>query len=215
MARMDGWMRCGRARGLISGRLARSRRRRRRRRRAAEVEKETKEELTTLKDEIEQLRLEVKQGAGSSVQQENKLRELTRQRDDLVRERDAAAHQVMTVRNDITDLGERLKLVEADKATADQAVIDIRKEIEQKKTETDGFKKKKEREEAEKAASAASKADTDGAGKAADADAAKNSAPPPLDTNTPSPPPPPPKKKMKKKSDGSSKKTKSQKKEEL
>ena len=79
-------------------------------------EKETKEELATLREDIEGLRVEVKQGASGSVQQEAKLRDLTGQRDDLMRERDSTAHQVMNVRNDITDLGDRLKVVEAEKA---------------------------------------------------------------------------------------------------
>lgn len=79
-------------------------------------EKETKEELATLREDIEGLRVEVKQGASGSVQQEAKLRDLTGQRDDLMRERDSTAHQVMNVRNDIADLGDRLKVVEAEKA---------------------------------------------------------------------------------------------------
>ena len=66
-------------------------------------------QLATLKEDIESLRIEVKQGASGSVQQEAKLRDLTQSRDDLMRERDSTAHQVMNVRNDISDLGDRLK----------------------------------------------------------------------------------------------------------
>ena len=49
----DGWVDAvRRARGLISGRLARSRRRRRRRRRAAEVEKETEKETAMPREKM-------------------------------------------------------------------------------------------------------------------------------------------------------------------
>ena len=110
-------------------------------------EKETKEELGALKEEIDGLRLDVKQGASGSVQQEAKLRDLTAQRDDLTRERDATAHQVLQVRNDLTDLGERLRAVEADKLTLDSAVAELKKEIDMRKTETEREKRRKEREE--------------------------------------------------------------------
>ena len=46
-------------------------------------------QLATLKEDIESLRIEVKQGASGSVQQEAKLRDLTQARDDLMRERDS------------------------------------------------------------------------------------------------------------------------------
>ena len=110
-------------------------------------EKETKEELTALKEEIEGLRVEVKQGASGSVQQEAKLRDLTAMRDDLMRERDATAHQVMQVRSDSTDLAERLKVVEADKMTLDAAVMELKREIDGKKNETERERRRKEKEE--------------------------------------------------------------------
>ena len=111
-------------------------------------EKETKEELGTIKEEIEGLRVEVKQGAGSSTQQEAKLRDLKLTHDDMIRERDSSAHQVMQLRTDITDLTDRLKAVEAEKATLDTAVADLRRDIEGKRAETEKEKRRKEREEA-------------------------------------------------------------------
>ena len=104
-------------------------------------------QLATLKEDIETLRVEVKQGASGSVQQEQKLRDLTQARDDLMRERDSTAHQVMTVRNDITDLGDRLKLVEGEKATLDGVVAELKKEIDARRAETEHQRKRKEREE--------------------------------------------------------------------
>lgn len=104
-------------------------------------------QLATLKEDIESLRIEVKQGASGSVQQEAKLRDLTQSRDDLMRERDSTAHQVMNVRNDISDLGDRLKLVEAEKAQLDLAVAELKKEIDAKRNETEHQRRRKEREE--------------------------------------------------------------------
>jgi len=110
-------------------------------------EKETREELSGLKDEIEGLRVEVKQGASGSVQQETRLRDLTAQRDDTIRERDATAHQLMQVRNDITELGERLKAVEAEKVALDLGVAELKKEIDGRRNETEKERRRKEREE--------------------------------------------------------------------
>ena len=110
-------------------------------------EKDTKEELAALKDEIETLRAEVKAGAGSSIAQENKLRDLVAQKDDIARDRDATAHQVMQLHGDIGDLSERLKLVEAEKFKLDAEVTDLRKEIDAKKAETEKERRRKEHHE--------------------------------------------------------------------
>ena len=121
-------------------------------------EKETKEELASPKEEIDGLRIEVKQGASGSVQQEAKLRDLTAARDDLMRERDATAHQVLQVRNDLTELGERLKVVEGEKQLLYASVGELRREIETRKTEVEREKRRKEkakRRSAEKKAKAA------------------------------------------------------------
>ena len=111
-------------------------------------EKDTKEELVALKEEIEELRLEVKAGAGSSVAQENKLRDLITQRDETARERDGAAHQVNVTRNDVGDLSERLKSVDAEKHKVDAEVAELRREIDEKKGLTDKERKRKEAAEA-------------------------------------------------------------------
>jgi len=107
-------------------------------------EKDTKEELAALKEEIEQLKAEVKAGTGSSAAQENKLRDLIAQRDDLARERDSTAHHVMQLRGDITDLSERLKSVEAEKVKVDAEVAELRREIEARRNETERERKRKE-----------------------------------------------------------------------
>ena len=93
------------------------------------------------------MRVEVKQGASGSVQQEARLRDLTASRDDLIRERDATAHSVMTTRTDITELGERLKMVEGEKLTLDGTLATLKGEIDSRKAEVDREKKRKEREE--------------------------------------------------------------------
>ena len=53
----------------------------------------------------------------------------------------------MQVRNDITELSERLKVVESEKLQLDAALADLRKEIENRKNETERERKRKEREE--------------------------------------------------------------------
>lgn len=56
-----------------------------------------KEQLSALREDIDELRATVEQGAGSSVKQENKLRELTATKEELARDRDLNAQQVMQV----------------------------------------------------------------------------------------------------------------------
>ena len=59
-----------------------------------EKETQTKETLATLRREIDHSRSAVERGAGSSIAQENKLRDLGATRDELSRDRDSHAQQV-------------------------------------------------------------------------------------------------------------------------
>ena len=60
----------------------------------------------------------------ASIAQENRLRDLQATRDDIVRERDSHALQVQQVRAEIGEMGEKLKVLEQEKALADAAVLD-------------------------------------------------------------------------------------------
>ena len=59
-----------------------------------EKEAQSKDTLGTLRSEIENLRHSIDQGAGTSIVQENRVRELGAERDELHRERDSHAQQV-------------------------------------------------------------------------------------------------------------------------
>ena len=111
-------------------------------------EKDTKEELEQLRIEIEELRQEVKAGAGSSVAQENRLRDLITTKDETVREAAAAAHHVTQLRAEIMDLTERLKLVDAEKLKSDGEVAELKREIDEKRAATDKERRRKEAAEA-------------------------------------------------------------------
>jgi len=111
-------------------------------------EKDTKEELEQLRIEIEELRQEVKAGAGSSVAQENRLRDLITTKDETAREAAAAAHHVTQLRAEIMDLTERLKLVDAEKLKSDGEVAELKREIDEKRAATDKERRRKEAAEA-------------------------------------------------------------------
>ncbi|KAL1524554.1 hypothetical protein AB1Y20_019446 [Prymnesium parvum] len=112
-----------------------------------EKEVQIKEQLAALRKEIEELRESVEQGAGSSVAQENRLRDLTAMREDVARDRDLHAQQVMQVRSEVTELQERLKVLEAEKAAAETAVIELTTGINNRKAEAEKEKRRKEAEE--------------------------------------------------------------------
>jgi len=111
-------------------------------------EKDTKEELAILQDDIAQLRQEVRAGAGSSLAQENNLRDLIMLRDDLARDRDSIAHHVMQLRADVADLTERLKSVQAEKDQTDGEVENLAKDLAVIRSQTEAQKERKEKEEA-------------------------------------------------------------------
>ena len=114
-----------------------------------EKEAQAKDTLASLRTDIEQLRLSIDQGAGSSIVIENRVRELAAERDELQRERDSHAQQVQQARGEIVEITERLKMLEAEKVVADQAVADITQQIDQKHAETEREKRRKERLEKE------------------------------------------------------------------
>ena len=112
-----------------------------------EKEAQTKEQLASLRGDIDALRTSVEQGAGSSIQQENKLRDLTMSREELARDRDSHAQQVMQVRAEATELQERLKTLETEKALAETAVIELTTGISNKRAEVEKERRRKDGEE--------------------------------------------------------------------
>ena len=114
-----------------------------------EKEAQAKDTLASLRTDIEQLRLSIDLGAGSSIVIENRVRELGAERDELQRERDSHAQQVQQARGEIVEITERPKVLEAEKVVADHAVADITQQIDQKRTDTERDKRRKERLERE------------------------------------------------------------------
>jgi chromosome segregation ATPase len=114
-----------------------------------EKETQTKETLSALRREIDNLRNSVERGAGSSIAQENKLRDLGATRDELARDRDSHAQQVQAVRSEIGELTERVRLLENERVLADNAVSELTNAVNLKRQETDRERKRKERLEKE------------------------------------------------------------------
>ena len=102
-----------------------------------EKEAQSKDTLGTLRAEIETLRHSIDQGAGTSIVQENRVRELGAERDELHRERDSHAQQVQTARGEIVEISERLKTLEAEKAATDAAVAELSAQIAGKHADTE------------------------------------------------------------------------------
>ena len=114
-----------------------------------EKEAQSKDTLGTLRAEIENLRHSIDQGAGTSIVQENRVRELGAERDELHRERDSHAQQVQQARGEIVEISERLKVLEAEKAVTDTAVAELAGQVETKRAETERERRRKERLERE------------------------------------------------------------------
>jgi len=110
-----------------------------------EKEAQSKDTLGTLRSEIENLRHSIDQGAGTSIVQENRVRELGAERDELHRERDSHAQQVQQARSEIVEISERLKTLEAEKATTDAAVAELNAQIAGKHADTERERRRKER----------------------------------------------------------------------
>ena len=112
-----------------------------------EKEAQSKDTLGTLRAEIETLRHSIDQGAGTSIVQENRVRELGAERDELHRERDSHAQQVQTARGEIVEISERLKTLEAEKAATDAAVAELSAQIAGKHADTERESRRKARSE--------------------------------------------------------------------
>ena len=110
-----------------------------------EKEAQSKDTLGSLRSDIESLRHSIDQGQGTSIVQENRVRELAAERDELQRERDSHAQQVQQARGEIVEISERLKALEAEKTNGDNAVAELTGQIETKRAETERERRRKER----------------------------------------------------------------------
>lgn len=81
-----------------------------------------KETIESLKVEISKLNELVEQGAGLTVNQEHSVNELLRVKEELLKERDAQLAQVVSQRNEITELLEKLRQSETEKASIENDI---------------------------------------------------------------------------------------------
>jgi len=114
-----------------------------------EKEARAKETIQQLKLEISNLSRLVEQGAGLGVSEDQTVLELTKQKDELTRERDAQVAQIVDLRNQLVELQEKIRSLEISKIESDQEVLTLREAIAKKKSESDREQRRKERLEKE------------------------------------------------------------------
>ncbi|PNH05361.1 hypothetical protein TSOC_008387 [Tetrabaena socialis] len=114
-----------------------------------EKEAKAKETIQQLKIEIANLTRLVEQGAGLAIGEETTLNELLKQKEELVRERDAQVDQIMTLRGDLIETQEKLRGSEADRLQLDIDIQQLKDAVAEKKAEAEREVRKKERMEKE------------------------------------------------------------------
>ncbi|KXZ47347.1 hypothetical protein GPECTOR_36g70 [Gonium pectorale] len=114
-----------------------------------EKEAKAKETIQQLKIEIANLTRLVEQGAGLAIGEETTLNELLKQKEELVRERDAQVDQIMALRGDLMETQEKLRAAETDKLQAEMDIQQLKDAVAEKKAEAEREIRKKERMEKE------------------------------------------------------------------
>ena len=114
-----------------------------------EKEARAKDTISQLKAEIQNLSKLVEQGAGLGVSEDQTVMELTKQKDELTRERDAQVAQIVDLRNQLAELQDKIRSLESGKLESDQEVLSLKEEIEAKKSESARELRRKERLEKE------------------------------------------------------------------
>ena len=114
-----------------------------------EKEARAKDTIQQLKLEIQNLSKLVEQGAGLGVSEDQTVMELTKQKDELTRERDAQVTQIVDLRNQLVELQDKIRALETSKLDADQECLTLKEEIESKKSESARELRRKERLEKE------------------------------------------------------------------
>ncbi|KAG2497197.1 hypothetical protein HYH03_004786 [Edaphochlamys debaryana] len=114
-----------------------------------EKEAKAKETIQQLKIEIANLTRLVEQGAGLAIGEETTLNELLKQKEELVRERDAQVDQIMALRGDLMETQEKLRSAEADKLQMEVDIQQLKDAVAEKKAEAEREIRKKERMEKE------------------------------------------------------------------
>jgi chromosome segregation ATPase len=114
-----------------------------------EKEARLKELIARLKLELVQLQAAARQESEAQGEKEMMLRELVHKRDDLLRERETCNAQIAVGKGDITDMQDKLRVIDAERLAADAASANLRAQIDSKKSEGERELRRKERLERE------------------------------------------------------------------
>ena len=115
-----------------------------------EKEAKAKENIQELKLEIANLSRLVEQGTGVGGGQESALMDdLMRQKDELVAERDGQVQQIVALRNEVMESGEKLRAAEAARHALETDIAALTEEVNGKKAEGEREMRHKERLERE------------------------------------------------------------------
>eukprot|EP00921_Rhytidocystis_pertsovi_P015386 GHVQ01024468.1.p1 GENE.GHVQ01024468.1~~GHVQ01024468.1.p1 ORF type:complete len:519 (-),score=84.25 GHVQ01024468.1:150-1706(-) len=110
-----------------------------------EKEQRAKETIQNLKVEISNLGKLVEQGAGLTINQENAVNDLIKQKDELIKERDLLSQTVAQLSTQNSELFENVQDLESRKAQGESEIQGLRELLQTKKTEAEREQRRKER----------------------------------------------------------------------
>ena len=115
----------------------------------ASKEKETraKENVQALKKEVADLSKAAAQGGSGGAKQQEQIKDMMRQRDELAAERDEQVNQIVMLREEVMEVTEQLRAAEADKLRMENELQILRDDVASAKAATDKETKRKEKME--------------------------------------------------------------------
>ena len=115
----------------------------------ASKEKETraKENVQALKKEVADLSKAAAQGGSGGAKQQEQIKDMMRQRDELAAERDEQVNQIVMLREEVMEVTEQLRAAEADKLRMENELQILRDDAASAKAATDKETKRKEKME--------------------------------------------------------------------
>eukprot|EP00002_Diphylleia_rotans_P000333 TRINITY_DN10172_c0_g3_i1.p1 TRINITY_DN10172_c0_g3~~TRINITY_DN10172_c0_g3_i1.p1 ORF type:complete len:860 (+),score=260.50 TRINITY_DN10172_c0_g3_i1:63-2642(+) len=114
-----------------------------------EKEAKARDSIQQLKVEIANLSKMVEQGAGLTLGQEHSVNELLKVKEDHTKDRDTQMSQIVNLRGQITELTEKIRVLEGEKISSEHEIHTLKELIAAKKAESDREQRRKERLEKE------------------------------------------------------------------
>eukprot|EP00002_Diphylleia_rotans_P004987 TRINITY_DN1392_c1_g3_i1.p1 TRINITY_DN1392_c1_g3~~TRINITY_DN1392_c1_g3_i1.p1 ORF type:complete len:887 (-),score=260.76 TRINITY_DN1392_c1_g3_i1:165-2825(-) len=114
-----------------------------------EKEARAKETIQQLKLEISNLSKLVEQGAGLTIGQEHSVNELLKIKDELTKERDGHLSQIVALRNEISELLEKIRGLDDVKLSNEHEIQSLKDQLISRKADADREQRRKERLEKE------------------------------------------------------------------